>query len=331
MVRRSLSSFPAWLGLPAEHDEVFDPQARFVTSYILPPWLLALIRTIFALYALVTLILDFVFGGADQFAYFTVLSYSGITSWFLVSAFQGFTYTHSLARWHKTFTSSHLPTSDKLQYPQSWLSKKFARPLQFAHLLLWSTVATYPLILTIVFWSALSGGALDGLQRAWQNISVHGLNLAFAMIDVIVIGRGPMLPWSHLLFVVCLLALYVGVAYIHYSASGDYVYDFLDPGFVGGQGPLAGVVIGVGVGCCLSFLVGQFLIWLREWLAALLQRSGGWGSAKPVGVPDDALVPTKFGPGPDGEGGQRSSSAGPWRQRWPPAISHGVGSATSTT
>ena len=79
----------------------------------------------------------------------------------------------------------------------------------------------------------------------------------------------------------------------------------LDPGEVGGQGPLAGVAIGIGVGTCIAFLAGQACLWLREVLAAKLQRSGGWGSAKPVGVPDEALLPTDVGPGPDGEGSPR--------------------------
>ena len=45
---------------------------------------------------------------------------------------------------------------------------------------------------------------------------------------------------------------------------------------------------------------------LREYVAAKVQSSGQWGSAKAVGVPDDACIPTLRGPGPLGGGGRRT-------------------------
>lgn len=56
----------AWLGI---RERPFDPQARFVTSYILPPLYLALWRALVALYTFVTLVLVFVFQGTPEFSY----------------------------------------------------------------------------------------------------------------------------------------------------------------------------------------------------------------------------------------------------------------------
>lgn len=77
-----------------------------------------------------------------------------------------------------------------------------------------------PLIVTVVFWGVLAGnGAFSDTESAWTNISVHAFNLVFSMLDVLVLGREPMLPWSHCFFTVVMLAMYVGVAYITYASE----------------------------------------------------------------------------------------------------------------
>lgn len=106
-------------------------------------------------------------------------------------------------------------------------------------------------------------------------------------------------------------------AYITYAAQGFYTYDFLDTQENGGL--VGAYIAGIGVGCVISFMIGQFLIFLREFIAAKIQFSGGWGSAKALGVPDEALVATQRGPGPEGEGGRRigEDQSSLLRQRWP--------------
>lgn len=172
-----------------------------------------------------------------------------------------------------------------------------------------------PLIVTIVFWTVLKDGAFDSMRTTWQNLSVHALNLVFAYLDILVLGREAMRPWSHLFFVVFLIACYVGVAYITYADQHFYTYDFLNQG-EHGTGTVAGYVVAIGVATVVSFLVGQFAIFIREYVAAkLLPSEGHWGTAQVRGVPDDALVPTKLGPGPEGEGGRRHNAEDGWRQR----------------
>lgn len=91
-------------------------------------------------------------------------------------------------------------------------------------------------------------------------------------------------------------------------ARGFYSYDFLNVQEQG-QGLTSGIIVAIGVAGVVSFMVGQFLIFCREWLAAKIQGSGGWGSAKAKGVSDEALFMTKRGPGPDGQGGRRNVSS----------------------
>jgi len=77
-------------------------------------------------------------------------------------------------------------------------------------------------------------------------------------------------------------------------------------------------------------MIAQFIIFLREFFWSKIQKSGGWGSGKAAFVSDDAMIITRLGPGPEGEGGFRSDvsderpqSQG-WRQRWPTNAEEGL-------
>lgn len=170
--------------------------------------------------------------------------------------------------------------------------------------------------MTIVYWIILKDGAYDTTRSTWQNLSVHALNLVFVYLDILFLGREAMRPWSHLLFVIFLIACYVGVAYITYAEQHFYTYDFLNQGEYG-TGIVSAFVVVLGIATVVSFLVGQFVIFVREYVAAkLLPSQGHWGTAQVRGVPDEALVPTKLGPGPEGEGGHRhDTEQDGWRQR----------------
>lgn len=174
----------------------------------------------------------------------------------------------------------------------------------------------------------------------WQAVLSSQVPQALTMLDIAVIGRGPMFPWSHLGFIVVILGCYLGVCeckpeaceastltmphntvYIHLANTGIYVYEFLSVEWQ--EGSVSGVVlciIGIGLGGMVSLLISDLLVFLRELIAARVQKSGGWGTACPAGVSDSELVPTTFGPGPEGEGGRRDALVSGhecWRQRWP--------------
>ena len=170
----------------------------------------------------------------------TVLSYWGIWAYFTISSVHTASYVISYKRWQKAIQaeqSSSIKQSEagqitneskisRIDKPQSLLSSSFPRPLQFFHALLVSTISTYPLLVTIVFWSILAGGAFYDTRSTWENLSVHAFNLMFTMSDIIIFSRNPMLPWSHCFFTVLLLAMYVGVAYITYAGKFQLVLFF---------------------------------------------------------------------------------------------------------
>lgn len=115
--------------------------------------------------------------------------------------------------------------------------------------------------------------------------------------------------------------LLTSTPFLHPTAQGFYPYDFLNQG-EHGTGTVAGYVIAIGVASVVSFMIGQFVIFMREWIAAKIQRSGQWCSAKAMGVSDEAMIVTDRGPGPEGEGGRRHAASDGqqtegYRQRWP--------------
>ena len=139
-------------------DKPFDSSHRFTTSWILPPYLLAAVRLLLSLYAFVTIF--FIFGWEDfhsdaratrqSFSYFTNLTYWGLAFYFLFSGFHTFSYAR-----HGT----------------SWL-QRWPRPLQAAHAIYYTTIITYPILVTIVFWVVLySPPWFPIVFDAWHNVS----------------------------------------------------------------------------------------------------------------------------------------------------------------
>ncbi|KAF7761261.1 hypothetical protein Agabi119p4_10670 [Agaricus bisporus var. burnettii] len=230
----------------------FDQQCKYVTSYLFTPLTLALIRLVLGSYALVSNIVILAWSSAvlddvdGYFSYFTHLSYVGLIAWFWASGVQ----TLFFARTSKE--------SRPLRYPlQSW-----HRVLQFLHELLFATIATYPVIVTIVYWALLSSSeSFSTPFVAWENISQHILNLPFVLFEI-VFTNAPHLRWIHLPITVALLGLYLGVAYITRASQGFYVYDFLNPQMQGAL--LAGYIFGIGVGQAIVFIVIRYVIVLRE-------------------------------------------------------------------
>jgi hypothetical protein len=58
-------------------------------------------------------------------------------------------------------------------------------------------------------------------SAAWANISRHALNTAFVLFEIALTRVGPT-PWAHMLFLVLILAAYLGVAYITHVTQGFY-------------------------------------------------------------------------------------------------------------
>ncbi|TCD62150.1 hypothetical protein EIP91_007278 [Steccherinum ochraceum] len=247
------------LGLPT----TFDVDHGFVTSPLLSPLMLAVIRLTLAVYTLITFMVDLAWTSthlppnpepsdkvAAEFSYFTKLSYIGLIAYFWASGVQSAVYAGSRER----------------SYPlQRW-----PRILQFLHMLLYSTITTFPILVTIVYWAVLSSSQTFSTPfSAWSNISEHALNTVFALFEILLTHTTPM-PWIHILFLDLMLAGYLGVAYITHVTEGFYTYDFLDPHKQGSL--LAAYIVGIGAGEIVLFIIIHYVIVLRTRLSRRSQQ-----------------------------------------------------------
>lgn len=184
-------------------------------------------------------------GGGDaaslSFSFFTVLTYWGIAFYFLFASIHTFTYARG----------------------GTPLISRFPRPLQALHSLFYTTITTYPFLVTIIFWAVLFEDWWSQRYRQWSNISQHGLNSAFAVFEVI-FPRTNVSPWVHLLYLIAILAMYLGLAYLTHYTRGVYVYPFLDPSE--GTGKLIGYIFGILAGSIVIFVLRQLLVMLRKWV-----------------------------------------------------------------
>ena len=82
-------------------------------------------------------------------------------------------------------------------------------------------------------------------------------------------------PWIHLPWLIFVLALYLGLAYLTYATQGFYVYSFLDHEWAGSRGIVAGYIIGIAVASVVIFSAVWGLIRLRLWVTETKLRMDG--------------------------------------------------------
>ncbi|KAJ3574391.1 hypothetical protein NP233_g1793 [Leucocoprinus birnbaumii] len=229
----------------------FDPKNRYVTSYLFSSSTLGSIRLLLGFYALVTNLVVLIYDGvrleiADTyFSYFTHLSYIGLTAWLWASGVQTVAFANALKN------------GEEPRYPlQSW-----PRIFGFLHEYLYTTIATFPFIVTIVYWVLLasSGSFSDGFN-SWTNVSQHIMNSVFALFELLLTDLPP-LRYIQLPCTIVTLGLYLGVAYITHSTQGFYPYAFLDPKKEGAL--LAAYILGIAAGQIIVFLIVRLGICLR--------------------------------------------------------------------
>ncbi|KAI4249510.1 MAG: hypothetical protein L6R42_008959 [Xanthoria sp. 1 TBL-2021] len=228
----------------------FDPTHRYTTSWILPPFLLAVCRIIFAIYIFTAIFFIFGWNGAHRhpeqsrysFSFFTSLGYWGLAFYFLFASLHTFSYART---------------------GKSWL-QEWPAALQVAHTIFYTTVVTFPILVTAVFWAVLYNGIWFATEfQGWSNTSQHALNTVFAAFEILLTRTSPPPP-AHLAFLVILLALYLALAYLTRVTAGFYPYSFLDPNK--GSGKLAGYILGILAAACVIFGIVWGIIWIRRWL-----------------------------------------------------------------
>ncbi|KAL6710194.1 hypothetical protein ACN47E_009985 [Coniothyrium glycines] len=234
----------------APYAGVFDPTARFVTSWILSPALLFALRALLSIYAFTTIFFIFGWNGSHgdsessrhSFSYFTHLTYWGL------AFYNAFSAVHTASYWLKG-------TSFLARWP---------KPLQIAHSMFYSTIVVYPWLVTAVYWGILAPGGFPSAFSLWSNTSQHALNSFYALVEI-VFPRTEPLPWLDIIPIVILLALYLGLAYLTHATQGFYPYDFLDLQ-EHSAGIVAAYIVGILVASIIIFLIVRYLIMLRLWV-----------------------------------------------------------------
>jgi hypothetical protein len=131
------------------------------------------------------------------------------------------------------------------------------------HSLFYSTVITYPFLVTVIYWGVLYKGPWFPEQfNAWSNISQHAMNTLFALFELFFTRTNPPI-WIHLFFLIIILACYLGLAYLTHYTQGFYVYPFLDPSN-GHSKTVVAYVFGIAAAIIVIYLLTKGLIVLRK-------------------------------------------------------------------
>lgn len=259
----------------------FDSSHTFVSSHFVSPLVLASIRTLLCVYSFTTIITCYTYlahktatvslkdvnigsytiqqGSAaigQSFSFFTYLTFWCLGFYFLFASVHTFMYAF------KT---------------RSYLHNTFPRPLQLAHSLYYSTITTFPFLVTVVFWGTMNSGWPAGRFEQWINISVHGLNSVFAIVEIILPATQPQ-PWNHLSIVLAVLSAYLGLAYLTRETQGFYVYEWMNPAH--GNASIVLHIAGYAGAMVLSFILSRFAIVARNNVAkkfGLSKENGKFG------------------------------------------------------
>jgi hypothetical protein len=131
----------------------------------------------------------------------------------------------------------------------------------------YSTVTSFPFLVTIVFWGTMNSGWPAGRFEQWINISVHGLNSIFAATEIVLSATKPQ-PWHHLSVVLGVLSIYLGLAYLTRYTQDFYVYEWMNPAH--GNASIILHVLGYAGGMVALFVLARYAIIARNMLAQRL-------------------------------------------------------------
>lgn len=201
----------------------------------------------------------------QSFSFFTYLTFWSLGFYFLISSIHTFIYAF---RQH------------------TWLHSNWPRPLQLAHSLYYSSITSFPFLVTIVFWGTMNSGWPPGRFEQWINISVHGLNSVFAIVEIVLPATQPP-PWTHLSVVLLVLSSYLGLAYLTRETQGFYVYEWMNPAH--GNWSVILHIAGYAGGMIALFVLARYAIVARNFTAEkmeLTRTCGGEMGEKNVKLDD---------------------------------------------
>lgn len=245
----------------------FNSTKTFVTSSFVSPFVLACIRAVLCVYSFTTIIVSYAWlanntatiGLKDvnigsykiqqseaaigqSFSFFTYLTFWSLGFYFLFSA-----------------THTFMFALKKRSWLQDW-----PRILQLLHSLFYSCITSMPFLVTIVFWGTMNSGWPAGRFEQWMNLSVHGLNSVFAVVEILLPATDAP-PFSHLSIVLLVLSGYLGLAYLTRYTQGFYVYEWMNPAH--GKVSIVLHVLGYAAGITAIFCLVSGAIRIRKLLA----------------------------------------------------------------
>ncbi|KAF8336040.1 hypothetical protein F5887DRAFT_921016 [Amanita rubescens] len=152
--------------------------------------------------------------------------------------------------------------------------REWPRFLQFFHVWLYTTVVTFPIVVTAVFWVVR--------QRSSRGLT-HGATYKCTR-STLLLTNVPPPPWIYLPLNVAILACYLRIAYITSGTQHFYTYNFLDPKKEGGL--LAAYIVGIAVCECVAYALVYGVIVLRQ---KVTRGRGVLDDGARSRVPDEAV------------------------------------------
>ena len=122
-----------------------------------------------------------------------------------------------------------------------------------------ASVATYLVIVTVVFWSLL-GGFEAGDPYRWSTLTMHGISCVILLADWLLEGPRKAQPLRRTGVVLPYALLWIAVALVRGATDGWIPYPFMDP--KDGYLPVAIVVGGIVV---VGLAIGAVLFRLTRW------------------------------------------------------------------
>lgn len=274
-----LFTYETW-GVPSTG--CFDPSRKFVTSNFVSPLVLACIRATLCLYSFTTIVVAYSWLASNtatvglrdvnigsykiqqneaaigqSFSFFTYLTFWSLGFYFLFSSMHTFMFALK---------------------QRTWLHN-WPKVPQLMHSLYYSCVTSMPFLVTIVFWGTMNSGWPAGRFEQWINLSVHGLNSVFAIVEIVLPATDAP-PFMHLSVVLLVLAVYLGLAYLTKYTQGFYVYEWMNPAH--GNASIILHVLGYALGMIVIFFLVSGAIRLRGMLAKRLSESKDSGVQEKV-------------------------------------------------
>eukprot|EP00124_Ichthyophonus_hoferi_P001264 Ihof_evm1s62 gene=Ihof_evmTU1s62 len=178
-------------------------EERFVTSHVLTPKALLIVRSLLTAYAVTILIAHLAtqFDNGNWLRFITNLSYAALTCYLIVAT---------------VCTAIYVKRGGE-NNPDS-----VVRMPQWLHTLLWvvyEIIFCYKIIVPLFYWAFLSAGAPPWSEsfNAWINISVHGLDFVVMIIEFAI--NRHVFVFGHAYFLIGMTLVYVIVLNIIYYAN----------------------------------------------------------------------------------------------------------------